>query len=84
MTLAVMTRATLGHTGQALEARPSTQVIYGLVFVAALLRIAASFTGSIVMLEFAGFAWIAGFACFIWLYAPLLALRRPAWRDARC
>jgi uncharacterized protein involved in response to NO len=84
MTLAVMTRATLGHTGQPLEARPSTQAIYGLVLLAALLRIVAAFTGSIALLELAGAAWIAGFACFVFLYAPLLARHKPAWQDARC
>jgi uncharacterized protein involved in response to NO len=78
MTLAVMTRATLGHTGRPLEAGPATQAIYALVLVAALLRIAAVFTGSTLMLEAAGFAWIAGFCCFVWLYAPLMALRKPA------
>ena len=38
MTLAVMTRATLGHSGQSLRAGPGTAMIYGLVSAAALLR----------------------------------------------
>jgi uncharacterized protein involved in response to NO len=38
MTLAVMTRATLGHTGQPLQAGIATQFIYGLIFVSAVLR----------------------------------------------
>jgi uncharacterized protein involved in response to NO len=46
MTLAVMTRASLGHIGRPLEAGFGTQAIYGLVLAAAVLRIAAAFTGS--------------------------------------
>lgn len=84
MTLAVMTRATLGHTGRALQAGPGTQAIYALVLLAALLRIVAAFTGSLALLEYSGIAWIAGFACFVLLYGPLLVLRKPAWTEARC
>ncbi len=84
MTLAVMTRATLGHTGQALQATPMTQAIYALVFVSAFLRIVAAFTGSIALIETAGLAWVAAFACFVLLYGPLLARRKPAWAEARC
>ena len=79
MTLAVMTRATLGHTGHPLEAGFGTQAIYGLVLVAAVLRIVAAFTGSVVLIEAAGTAWIAGFGCFLLLYAPLLAAHKPVW-----
>ncbi|HVZ53382.1 MAG TPA: NnrS family protein, partial [Pseudolabrys sp.] len=84
MTLAVMTRATLGHTGQALQAGPATQAIYACVFAAALMRIAAAFTGSLALIDLAGGLWIAGFALFVVLYGPLLARRKPAWAEARC
>jgi uncharacterized protein involved in response to NO len=84
MTLAVMTRATLGHTGRPLHAGGGTQAIYALVLIAALLRIAAAFVPSMMLLEAAGAAWILGFALFVWLYAPLLALRKPAWTEAKC
>jgi len=82
MTLAVMTRATLGHTGQALRAGLVTQASYGFVLLGAGLRIVASFVGSMELLEFAGLAWIAGFVCFLLVYAPLLIMRKPAWKDA--
>lgn len=78
MTLAVMTRATLDHTGQALKAGVATQMIYICVLAAALLRIVAAFTGSMIVLEYAGMAWIAGFVCFVLLYGPLLAAHKPA------
>ncbi len=84
MTLAVMTRATLGHTGRALEAGAATQAIYALVLIAALLRVAAAFTGSMALIEFAGAAWVAGFAGFVLVYGPLLVRRKPAWSEARC
>ncbi len=84
MTLAVMTRATLGHTGNALHAGPVTQAIYALVFLAAVLRIVAAFTGSLALLDYAGGAWIVGFATFAVVYGRLLVARKPAWAEARC
>ncbi|HEX5509637.1 MAG TPA: NnrS family protein [Pseudolabrys sp.] len=80
MTLAVMTRATLGHTGQPLHAGATTQAIYACIAVAAVLRIVAACTGSFVLLDLSGGAWIAGFAAFVVLYGPLLAMRKPAWK----
>jgi len=79
----VMTRATLGHTGHELKAGAATQMIYICIAAAALLRIVAAFTGSMILLEYAGMAWIAGFACFVLLYGPLLAMHQPAWSRAR-
>jgi uncharacterized protein involved in response to NO len=84
MTLAVMTRATLGHTGQPLRAGWFTQVIYALVLVAAVLRIVAAFNGSVELLECAGIAWLAGFGCFVLVYGPLLLLRSPVWARPGC
>jgi uncharacterized protein involved in response to NO len=82
MTIAVMTRATLGHTGQPLKAGIATQAIYVLVLMGALLRIAAAFSGSIVLLECGGALWISGFAGFVIVYGPLLATHKPAWGKA--
>ncbi|MGE0564253.1 MAG: NnrS family protein [Pseudolabrys sp.] len=79
MTLAVMTRASLGHTGNALVASTGTQAIYALVLAAALLRIAASLSGSMFLLDAAAAAWIAAFAGFVAIYGPLLMRRRPVW-----
>jgi uncharacterized protein involved in response to NO len=84
MTLAVMTRATLGHTGQPLQAGPATQGIYVAVLAAALARIVAAFVGSIELLEFAGLAWIVGFTLFVLVYGPLLVAHKPAWAETRC
>jgi len=74
MTLAVMTRASLGHTGQALVASVSTQGIYAAVVVAALARICAAVhpAWSFGLLHLAAFAWVAAFAGFAISYGPLL------------
>ena len=73
MTLAVMTRASLGHTGRALAAGRLTQAIYLLVVAAALLRIAAAFApAATALLHAAGAAWIAAFWIFAVGYGPAL------------
>jgi uncharacterized protein involved in response to NO len=76
MTLAVMTRASLGHTGQPLVATPATQAIYALVVVAALARVAAPWLWTMELLHVAAFAWIAAFGGFAAVYGPLLVRRR--------
>ena len=79
MTLAVMTRASLGHTGRPLVASPATQAIYLGVLAAALLRIVAALSGWIGLLHLAGLIWIVAFAGFALVYGPLLVIRRPVW-----
>jgi uncharacterized protein involved in response to NO len=78
MTLAVMTRASLGHSGQPLHAGPGTLAIYALVTLAAVLRVAAPLAGAQVALvtSLAGLAWTAAFALFALLYGPLLVRPR--------
>lgn len=76
MTLAVMTRASLGHGGKALHAGPGITTVYACVFLSALARIAAGMGfAPEPLLHLAGTAWIAGFAGFVLLFAPIL-LRR--------
>jgi uncharacterized protein involved in response to NO len=87
MTLAVMTRATLGHTGQQLTASPATQGIYLAIVVAAVARICAVLhpAQSEILLHVAAFAWVLAFAGFAVAFGPLLvgskwralAVRRP-------
>lgn len=78
MTLAVMTRATRGHTGRTLVASRLTLDIYAMVIAAAVLRIAAGAAPSagLGLIELAGIAWIAGFALFVFEYAPMLLRAR--------
>jgi uncharacterized protein involved in response to NO len=74
MTLAVMTRASLGHTGKALTASALTQVIYAAVVIAALARICSSLepTWSELLLQISAFAWVAAFFGFAVSFGPLL------------
>ena len=77
MTLAVMTRASRGHTGQPLEASAGTQAIYALVVVAALARIVSPWGFTMELLYFAAACWVAAFAGFGLAYGPsLLRARR--------
>ena len=59
-----------------------TQAIYACVFVAAVLRIVAACIGSDMLLDYAGAAWIAGFAGFVLLYGPMLAMRKESNKPA--
>jgi uncharacterized protein involved in response to NO len=80
MTLAVMSRASLGHTGRALVATGSTQAVYALVLVAALARICASLEPqwSTSLLHVSGFAWAAAFLGFAATYWRVLTGPRAA------
>lgn len=66
MTLAVMSRASLGHTGRALVASRAVQVLYALVVTAALARICAAIHPgwSDALLHVAGAAWAVAFIGF--------------------
>jgi uncharacterized protein involved in response to NO len=72
MTLAVMTRASLGHTGSSLVASPMTQVIYAAVGIASLARICASLapTSSEALLHVTAFAWCIAFFGFAISFGP--------------
>ncbi len=73
MTLAVMTRASLGHGGRPLAAGAATIGIYLLVTGAALLRVIAPVSPyPIQVTSLAGLAWSAAFLLFALSYAPLL------------
>lgn len=81
MTLAIMTRASLGHTGHALVAGRLTQAIYALVVAAAVLRVAAAFEPTtMVLLHVAAAVWIAAFWIFAVGYGPSLSRPRRAAR----
>jgi uncharacterized protein involved in response to NO len=78
MTLAVMSRATLGHTGQRLTASVVTQLIYAAIIVAALARICAAVDTSHYgpLLHVAAFAWTAAFLGFSITFGRLLTSQR--------
>lgn len=74
MILAVMTRASLGHTARELRANAPTQAIYLLVTIGAILRVAASLgVGPYMpMIDTAGILWAASLLLFLIAYAPVL------------
>jgi uncharacterized protein involved in response to NO len=78
MTLAVMTRASRGHTGQPLAADASTTAVYALVVAGAALRVLAPFFPSqyVFLLEVSAVFWTGAFALFAIAYGPLLTRTR--------
>lgn len=82
MTLAVMSRASLGHSGRALHASLVLQAVYGAALIAALTRICAELHAewSGALLHFAAFAWVAAFFGFACSYGPMLAGAGPRSR----
>jgi uncharacterized protein involved in response to NO len=74
MILAVMTRASLGHTARELKASTATVVVYLLVTIGAVLRVLASLQliDYNFGIEIAGIAWGGAFLLFLIAYAPVL------------
>lgn len=79
MILAVMTRASLGHTGRRLSAPASATFAYLLVATGALLRVFAALgvgAATQPLLLAGGLAWAGGYAIFIAGYAGILVAPR--------
>jgi uncharacterized protein involved in response to NO len=76
MTLAVMTRATRGHTGRVLSADRATVAIFLCVNIAAIIRVGAVVgeTWAMEMLFASSILWIGAFALFVLVYGPMLLL----------
>ena len=74
MTLAMMTRATLGHAGRTLTAGAGTATLYLLVAASVLARLAGGmFPGHAMALwMLSAILWCCGFAGFVLLYGALL------------
>jgi uncharacterized protein involved in response to NO len=74
MTLAVMTRASLGHTGRPIATNSSTLAIYVLVTLGAVFRVGASALPEFYLeaLAVGGALWSAAFGLFAISYAPIL------------
>ncbi|WP_193175279.1 NnrS family protein [Oricola nitratireducens] len=82
MTLAVMTRASLGHAGRALHATKAITAVYLAVIVSVLARLLAGLMpGESWPLQLAAGAWIAAFGGFAVIYWPILSRPRNAGRQ---
>ncbi|MCT4656356.1 MAG: NnrS family protein [Cohaesibacter sp.] len=79
MTVAVMSRASLGHTGRPLEVRPMVALAYILVVLSGLVR---AFLPDLVPATYdhwiwiSGGFWVVGFVLFIGVYFPVLTTPR--------
>jgi len=77
MTLAVMTRASLGHSGRELSANAATMAIYLAVLVAAVARVAAGFDiARMPMLHLSAAGWVLAYGLFAVVYWPILTKAR--------
>ncbi|WP_417484374.1 NnrS family protein [Maricaulis salignorans] len=78
MTLAVMTRASLGHTGRARKADTVTTLIYILAHLGAIIRVCAALHANDTLLLAAGATlWSGAFLLFCIGYAPMLFGSKP-------
>ena len=73
-TLAMMTRATRGHTGRPRVADRSTTAIYLLILAAAVVRVSAPFVAewTVALLAVSAMLWAVAFAGFVAAYGPML------------
>ena len=73
MTLAVMTRATRGHTGRELTAPLTTSAIYVLIILSLLARLVAAGLPDFAVAgwSIAALCWILAYAAFVGLYGPM-------------
>lgn len=78
MVLAVMTRASLGHTGRVLTANKATIAVYVLITLGAALRVVLPLTlpDPMLGLIIAAIPWVGAFILFFVAYSPILARPR--------
>ncbi len=80
MTMAIMTRAILGHSGRRLHADRATQTIYALIVTGAFLRVFSetlAFNYDLTI-TLSGSLWAGGFILFAITYGPYCLTRRKA------
>jgi uncharacterized protein involved in response to NO len=79
MILAVMTRATLGHTGRPLTAGLGTTLLYLSILSAGLARVAAALLPGLFfgLVGMAAMFWLFAFGLFLAIYGPMLMARAP-------
>ncbi|MFM2328733.1 MAG: hypothetical protein RLZZ494_836 [Pseudomonadota bacterium] len=79
MTLGMMTRTAMGHTARPLHASRVETAAYGLVSLAALVRVGLPLlwpAGLMVAVGVAAVLWSAAFALYLWRYTPWLLRAR--------
>jgi uncharacterized protein involved in response to NO len=84
VTLGMMARVAVGHTGRAMQAARLTILAFVLINCAAALRGLAPLiypAGYHAWLMSAGICWILAFGLFLWVHAPMLVAPRPDGRS---
>jgi uncharacterized protein involved in response to NO len=83
MIVAVITRASLGHTGRALTVSKSVAIAYGVLSSAALVRVLATSAPEYYegLLKVAGALWTLAFVILLATYGPILWRRRVDGRE---
>lgn len=79
LTLGMMARVSLGHTGRMLAVRPVISVAFAAVVLAALVRVFGPLGGSTAYrhsMTTAGVLFALAFAAFLWVYVPVLSSPR--------
>lgn len=79
ITLGMMARVSLGHTGRALLPARPVQLAFVLVTVAALLRVPLAMAWPaqyVLLVQLAAVAWALAFVLFLWVYVPILTRPR--------
>jgi uncharacterized protein involved in response to NO len=79
MILAVMTRASLGHTGRPLIVTPTVVLAYVLLSAATLVRVFGPRTSLLSyaqVITLAAILWTSAFALFLFVYVPILVRPR--------
>lgn len=72
MTLAVMTRASLGHSGRPLVADKCLTTLYAAITLAAIMRLASGMVEDAQMyLMISGGLWVTAFLLFLWRFTPI-------------
>ena len=85
LTLGMMARVSLGHTGRIMKASNIIAFAFGLINVAVLFRAvlpALIFSWSNVLIYLATLAWLAAFALFLFEYMPILTSTRVDGKDS--
>jgi uncharacterized protein involved in response to NO len=80
MTIGMMARVALGHTGRPIAASPPVVLSFWLMQGAALVRCIAILTGGAdyrLWIGVSGLLWAAAFAVYLAVYAPILLKKRP-------
>lgn len=83
LTLGMMARVAVGHTGRPMQASRLTQVAFVLINAAAVLRGLGPVlipAGYQTWLTSGGVCWIAAFGLYLWVHAPMLWSPRPDGR----